>query len=335
MVEVGLYFARSIVAANSIKNGEEIMRSICGVLMLALIAVPALAADPPHWAYPLVVEKNVAPGDEEPGPRQAPGSAKTYTQQQIDDIYNPPDWFPDAHAPAPAVVQRGSGKAVPACGSCHLMSGMGHPESSHVAGLPAAYQMRQLADFKSGARKDGARMNGIAAGMSDEEMREASEWFAALKPLAWNKVVETDTVPKTYIGKGRMRFALADAGTEPLGNRIVELPQEPRRAAIRDPNSGFVAYVPPGSIAKGAALVTTGGAGKTVACATCHGQRLEGLGDAPRIAGFSPLYVARQLIGTQTGARGGASAALMKPVVVQLNEEDIIAIAAYLATLTP
>ena len=311
------------------------MKNVCGVLMLALLAVPVLGAEPAHWAYPLVVEKNVAPGDDEPGARQAPGSAKTYTQQQIDDLNNPPDWFPDEHAPVPPVVQRGSGKAVPACGACHLMSGMGHPESSHLAGLPAAYQMRQLADFKSGARKDPARMNGIAAALSDEEMRQASEWFAALKPIVWNKVVETDAVPKSYIGKGRMRFALADGGTEPLGNRIVELPQEPRRAGIRDPHSGFIAYVPPGSVAKGEALVKNGGAGKTIACASCHGPRLEGAGDVPRIAGLSPLYIVRQLLGTQTGARGGASAALMKPVVGQLNEDDMTAIAAYLATLKP
>jgi cytochrome c553 len=310
------------------------MRNSIGVFALALFAAPVLAADPPHWAYPLVVEKPVAPGDEQAGPRQVPNSSKTYTQPQIDDLYNPPDWFPDDHAPLPPVVARGSGKVVPGCASCHLTSGMGHPESSHLAGLPIAYQMRQLIDFKSGARKDAARMNGIAAGMTDEEMKQASEWFAALKPRMWNKVIEADTVPKSYIGKGRMRFVQPDGGTEPLGNRIIELPQDPLRAARRDPYSGFVAYVPKGSLAKGEALVKTG-AGKTLACANCHGQRLEGLADVPGIAGISPLYAVRQLHGMQTGARGGAAAALMQAVVAQLTEDDMIAIAAYLAALNP
>jgi len=305
-----------------------------GALLFVLFAMPAAAAGPPHWAYPLVVEKNAAPGDEQPGSRQVPGSQKTYTQAEIEDLSNPPDWFPDDHAPMPSIVQRGSGKAVPACASCHLVSGMGHPESSHLAGLPAAYQMRQLADFKSGARKDAARMNGIASGMSEDEMKQASEWFAALKPRAWNKIVETDTVPKTYIGKGRMRFAIADAGNEPLGNRIIELPQDPLRAARRDPYSGFVAYVPPGSVAKGAALVN-GGGGKTMACSTCHGAKLEGVADVPRIAGISPLYAMRQLLSTQSGTRGGNSAVLMKPVVAQLTEDDMLAISAYLGSLTP
>jgi len=305
------------------------------VLLLALFSFPSVAADPPQWAYPLKVERATAPGEDEPGPRQVPGSSKTYTQAQIDDLSNPPDWFPDEHAPMPQVVQRGRGNVVPACASCHLSSGHGHPESSHLSGLTAAYMMRQLADFKSGARKDSARMTGIGQALAEEDARAASEWFAALKPGFWVKVVETDTVPKTYIGKGRMRFIAPGGEAEPIGNRVVELPDDPARATKRDPRSGFVAYVPKGSIARGAALVTTGGPGKTVPCAICHGQDLRGLGDVPRIAGISPLYAARQLFGVQSGARAGNSAALMKQVVANLSEEDIVAIVAYLGTREP
>jgi cytochrome c553 len=32
-----------------------------------------------------------------------------------------------------------------ACGSCHLMSGQGHPESADIAGMPAEYLIRQMA----------------------------------------------------------------------------------------------------------------------------------------------------------------------------------------------
>lgn len=311
------------------------MKKYLVILLPLLLYFVAIAAEPVHWAYPLVIEKPIAPGSDEKGPVQVPGSSKTYTVEQIDNLFEPPDWFPNDHAPMPAVVQRGSGKAVPACASCHLVSGMGHPESSHLAGLPVAYQMRQLADFKSGARKEPARMNAIAAGLSEEDARQASEWFAALKPRAWNKVIESDTVPVSYIGKGRMRYATAEGTTEPLGNRIAEFPQDPIRAAKRDPYSGFVAYVPKGSLAKGEALVKTGGAGKTLACAICHGQRLEGIGEVPRIAGISPLYAFRQLHGMKTGARGGPSAEMMKPVIAQLTEDDMLAIVSYLATLNP
>ena len=113
----------------------------------------------------------------------------------------------------------------------------------------------------------------------------AAEYYAALKPgKGFNKVIEVERVPASYVGPGGMRFALADGGFEPIGNRITVLPQDPERAALRDPKSGFVDYVPPGSIAKGARLMT-GGDGKTVACTICHGQSLKGLGEVPSIVG--------------------------------------------------
>lgn len=299
-----------------------------------LTAFAALAAEPQHWAYPVTVEKPIAPGADDPGAVQIPGASRSYTYAQIDDLNNPPDWFPDSHAPAPKVVTNGAGKSVLGCGSCHLMSGMGHPESSHLAGLPQDYILRQIADFKSGARKEPTRMNGIVKDLGDDDAKQAAAWFSALKPIAWTRVVETDSVAKTYIGKGRMRFAEAAGGSEALGRRIVELPQDPVNAARRDPRSGFIAYVPPGSIARGEKLVKSGG-GKTMPCNICHGVNLKGMVDTPPIAGYSPLYIFRQLHGLQSGARGGPSSAMMLPVVAKLDEDDMIAIAAYLGTLAP
>ena len=310
--------------------------------MLRLIIAAALvasiagvhAAEPQHWAYPIVVEKPIAPGSDEAGPLQIPGSSRSYTGVQIDDLSNPPDWFPDSHAPAPKVVTAGAGKTVPACGACHLMSGMGHPESSHLAGLPAEYILRQLGEFKSGARKEPTRMNGIVKELTDDDARQAAEWFAALKPLQWTKVVESTTVPKTYIGKGRMRFVAAEGGSEPIGSRIIEVPQDPINAARRDPRAGFIAYVPPGSLKKGETIVKSGSNAAT-SCVICHGVSLKGVGDAPPIAGISPLYAFRQLHGFQTGARAGVSSEKMQPVVAKLSEDDMIAIAAYLGSLAP
>ena len=158
------------------------------------MAAAVFAAEPQHWAYPINVEKPIAPGADAPGAVQVPGSARSYTYAQIDDLMTPPDWFPESHAPAPNVVMKGAGKTVLACGACHLMSGMGHPESSHLAGLPKEYILRQLADFKRGTRKDPTRMNGIAKDLSDEDAEQAAAWFSALKPIIWTKVVETDTV---------------------------------------------------------------------------------------------------------------------------------------------
>jgi cytochrome c553 len=289
----------------------------------------------PAWAF-LAPDKEQPAVAEEKGPLRIPGSSKSYTAAEIDNLSNPPDWFPDEHGALPKVVQGGAGSTALACGACHLMSGQGHPESADLAGLPVEYLVRQMTDFKNGTRIDPARMNAIAKVTSDEDVRKAAEWFAALKPAAWVTVKESNTVPKSYVStKGRMRLPLPTGGTEPLGKRIIELPQDQARATSRDPHSGFVAYVPTGSIAKGEALVKTGGSGKTIACTICHGDNLKGLGDVPRIAGLHPIYIVRQLCSFQGNDYSGTSAALMKKVVAQLNEDDMIAIAAYAASLAP
>ena len=145
----------------------------------------------------------------------------------------------------------------------------------------------------------------------------------------------SSTVPKTFVGGGRMRFAQPNGGMEPLGTRIITLPQDQSRVTKRDPHSGFTAYVPPGSIKKGEAFVRTGGSGKSVACAICHGDALQGLGNVPRIAGLHPIYIARQLYQFKDGSRNGGDAQLMKKPVANLTDEDIVAIAAYLGSLNP
>ena len=76
-----------------------------------------------------------------------------------------------------------------------------------------------------------------------------------MKWTPWIKVVETDTVPKTRIAGG-MFLKLEGGETEPIGQRIIETPDDAERTEVlRDPRSGFIAYVPSGSIKKGEALV--------------------------------------------------------------------------------
>ena len=263
-----------------------------------------------------------------------PGSTKTYTQDQIDDIQNPPDWFPDEHAPMPRVVAHGADGGVLGCASCHLASGLGHPESANLAGVSAAYILRQLSDFKA-ERRMGEAMNDMSRNLSDEDARQAAEWFAALKPKVWQSVVETDRVPKTFINEHLMRMPVPGGGDEPIGDRIIELPQDVARAESRDPHSGFIAYVPKGSIAKGKEFVTTGGGGKTIQCEICHGPTLGGLAEVPPIAGHSPMYLFRQLYYFKDGSRHGTMGALMKGVVAQMTQDDMLAIAAYVGSLPP
>ena len=110
------------------------------------------------------------------------------------------------------------------------------------------------------------------------------------------------------------------------------MPEDLERFENRDPRSQFIAYVPTGSLARGEALVSQGGGGKTLQCAICHGLDLKGLGDLPSIAGRSPSYVVRQLYDMQSGARAGKGAQLMKAAVANLTVEDMASIAAYLAS---
>ena len=132
-----------------------------------------------------------------------------------------------------------------------------------------------------------------------------------------------------------MLVLAASGGTEPIGDRIIELPENLERTELRDSKSGFVAYVPPGSLAKGRELVMTGGGGRTIRCTLCHGPELRGLGNVPSISGRSPSQMARQLIDIQNGARNGPWTQLMKETVSKLTETDIVAITAYLASRTP
>jgi len=314
------------------------MKKTASVLVFASLVVLSIGAQPqqptrstPEWAFPVT---NGALPAEPAGTRTVPDSKRTFPSTQIDDLLNPPDWFPEEHAPAPQIVKFGHGDAL-ACGACHLMSGSGHPESADLTGHSAAYIMMQLEDFRTGARKDSARMNGIVQGLSDDEMRKAAEWFATLKPRVWTKVVETAMVPKTFVGGGRMRFLSPEGGMEPIGNRIITVPQDQSRVTKRDPHSGFIAYVPAGSLAKGKALVENGGSGKTIACAICHGDTLQGLGNVPRIAGLHPIYITRQLYLVKDGFRNGPGAQLMKKPVEKLTDDDILSISAYIASLPP
>jgi cytochrome c553 len=270
---------------------------------------------------------------------QVPDSDAAFTLTQILDLNFCPDWHPDDHPPMPEIVARGRRPAVLACGSCHRADGSGGPENARVAGLPAAYIVQQLADFKSGARKTSVpgrnpeRMVAIANAITDEEVEAAAGYFSALKPRAAIRVVEAVNTPTTRVVDWHLAVT-STPGTEPLGPRIIEVPENLEQFERRDGRSRWVAYVPPGSVARGQKLVTSGG-GKTVPCSSCHGPDLKGIGPIPGIAGRSPSYLMRQLYDFRAGARGGAGSALMKPVVEKLSLDDMISLAAYAASLPP
>jgi len=292
--------------------------------------------DEPMWAYG--VGSPPVPGDTV---FELPGAERSFTLDEIRNIYGPADWFPDSHPTMPDIVANGRFPQVWACSLCHYPNGKGRPENAPVAGLPRDYFVQQLYDFREGRRKSAQQrkfntntMITIAQGMTDEEIEAAADYYSSMPWTPWIRVVETEEVPKTRIIVGMfVPLEGEQAGMEPLGLRIIETPEDVHRVEeLRDPRLGFIAYVPIGAVEKGRELVTTGG-GKTIQCAICHGADLNGLGLVPGIAGRSPSYAMRQLYDIREGARSGASTALMQPVVTNLTVEDMLYIAAYTASL--
>jgi cytochrome c553 len=322
------------------------MKTFAALLMLSLASslaagTPAHSEEgPPAWAYPVNPPDFKLPPDDGTL-RRVPDSSAAFTLTQLRDLFFAPDWHPGDHPPMPEIVSRGRKPDVRACGVCHRADGPGGPENSGLAGLPAAYIVQQMADFKSGARKTAAPervppqlMIALSQAATVAEVEAAAAYFAALKPRAIIKVVETDTIPKTFVF-GWHLAAMKTGEREPIGQRIIEIPEDLERFVSRDARSRFIAYVPPGSIQKGQALAVTGGGGKTVQCGVCHGADLKGLGPTPGIAGRSPSYIVRQLYDFKHGARAGTGSALMKPSVEKLTVEDMLSLAAYAGSLPP
>lgn len=241
----------------------------------------------------------------------------------------------------PEVVARGRRPELFACGYCHMPNGQGRPENSSLAGLSAGYIAQQMADYRNGLRKSSeptmrppALMVANAKSANEAEVKIAAGYFASVQYKPWIRVVETETVPKTRVSGGLL-VPLADGSPEPIGQRIIEVPEDVARTDLRDPASGFIAYVPVGSIGRGEMLVATGGAGRTSQCATCHGQDLKGVGDVPPLAGRSPSYTVRQLYDFQSGARAGLLSPQMKETVAKLTVDEMVSIAAYTASRAP
>jgi cytochrome c553 len=315
------------------------------LLLLSAFATASLSAqDPfPTWAYPVAAPtppgSSAAAGDDRPP--QVPGSTVTLTRNQFAaHTTSVADWHPEEHPPMPPIVAVGREPAVWACAYCHLPNGAGRPENASLAGLTPGYIRQQVTDFRNGNRSGSEPkrapqnfMIALAKALNSGEIDQAAAYFSSLKPGSFVRVVETETVPRSYVA-GAMLARVPEGGAEPLGNRIIEMPEDLERAENRDTRTPYVAYVPVGSIEKGEALVTAPAPAKTQACSLCHGPELKGLADFPRLAGRSPSYLMRQLYDYKAGTRAGGTG-VMKVVVANLTPDDMIAIVAYIASRHP
>jgi cytochrome c553 len=342
------------MTAVGIRRGSYLPLVILALGIVAGRGSAAVAAEEPFWAYgfngppsmPASKAPQPAPPPDTKTPLHVDGSALSFTRAQVTNYFEPADWFPAEHPPMPDIVAHGKKSATPpviACALCHLPNGSGRPENANVTGLTYEYLIQQLQDFRKGARRSSdlrktntGLMAGFTQNMTDEEIKAAATYFASIAAKPSARVLESATAPSTRPSGGLfIPIKGAGAATEPLGDRIIEVPEDEEQTELRrNPHVRFIAYVPKGSLARGEILVRTGN-GKVTPCTVCHGADLHGLGPVPRIAGLSPSYIARQLYDMQTHHRAGLWMPLMAPVVSNLNASEVLAAAAYLGSLKP
>ena len=224
------------------------MRHMFGIFILAIAAVIAFAAAMSRF-------RGLTPSRQPRRPglrhlRQTPASniwrsTGAFTRAQITDRFGPADWYPGDHPTMPDIVAHGKKPDVRACALCHYPNGKGRPENAGVAGLPVAYFIQQMNDFRNGNRKSAeprkANTNAmitIAKGMTDDEIKAAAEYFGSMKWTPWIKVVETSTVPKTRIAAvcSYAEGAKKNRSASVL-SRCRRTRKPPRCFAIRDPAS--------------------------------------------------------------------------------------------------
>ncbi|TDT44455.1 cytochrome c553 [Halospina denitrificans] len=105
------------------------------------------------------------------------------------------------------LAQQGNDKGASACTTCHGADGGGNGPAGwpRLAGMNADHLVKQLNDMASGER-DNATMNPIAKGLSAEERRAVSEYYAEME--APTEAPGTDAA-QSVVERGR---AIAEQG---------------------------------------------------------------------------------------------------------------------------
>ncbi len=308
------------------------------ILGLMLLGACAPKTDPGPkgdlaWAYPAGTTTSFVPlaGN---GPFTVPGSKQSFTKAQIYNDQNPVDWFPGAHPSPPAIVNQSPGADLTPCAECHGYQGEGSINTPDIGGLPADYIVEQVHAFRADERRSAQADRGatmemvkVADKVSEADLRLAAAYFSALPHGTRRRVVEAADVPVTRVDKWGFLYVAPGGGHEPIGNRVIEVPDDLPAAFMDDHQIGFTDYVPDGAVARGQAL--------TRSCTACHGADFKGVGQAPALAGRSAPYLARMLWDIKTGARKGPSVALMQAPTRNLTPGQIVDITAYLASRKP
>ena len=260
---------------------------VAAIVFLSALTAVTNAADEfevPGWAYP-ATEEGRGRGPDNGTLLSTPDSNVQFTKTQINNPFSPPDWYPGEHPPMPEVVAYGRPPLVRACSQCHMPHGLGHPESSSLAGLPVNYAIQQMHDYESGARTSllPGRVNSMlqmAPDMTEEELRSAAEYFSQLEPAKWITVIETIWCQRPLLVRAQCGTLNPGAAWSRLANGLSRFPKIPISPNFVIHTAALLPYVPPGSVEAGRELATTGG-GRTIQCSICHVQISGGLAMFP------------------------------------------------------
>lgn len=150
--------------------------------------------------------------------------------------------------------------------------------------------------------------------------------------------------PAGYLYNQLVAFRNGTRSYPPMNYLVAYLPD----AYLKELAEHFAAQRPPYSkqerpvqdaaaAARGKTLVTAGDRKKGLpACIACHGAGLTGMEPGiPGLAGLRPAYVVGQLTRWKVGERHAAEPDCMKRIASRLTDEDISAVAGYLAQTTP
>lgn len=171
------------------------------------------------------------------------------------------------------------------CLECHGVDGQGHGQPNgkparfaKLAGQLPAYLLKQLADYRSGARKND-EMALVAKVVPEEDWPDIVAYFASLPAMKPEGSVRSESAWQLYL-KG-------------------------------DPSR------------------------QVVACATCHGDRAQGVAPniGPALAGQEPQYLEKQLLEWRAGVRRDAGNGIMNQALRGLTDDEVKALAAHLSSL--
>ena len=207
--------------------------------------------------------------------------------------------------------------AAAACASCHGVDGEGNGEIGlpALASLPRGYFVKQIEDFKSGERTSpiktayDERLTNSEVLRSDDPEAVADFYAHWMVGVAKGISIEdAKAAAGYYAGLDRAGIQAKAGNPRPVDPEVIALGED---LAI---NGDWERDIPP--------------------CFKCHA--VDGVGVEPwfpPLAGQHPDYVVRQLKAWKNGARANDPLDLMKTLSENLTDDEIHAVAAYMATL--